>query len=372
MPVAGDDQLNSVIGDRPRFHYAYDAAGNVTGDGVNQFLIDMTGRLRDASGAWGYTMSRVDGLGRRVQKMRYIPNPIPYREGTYVEIFFAYDDAGHLIGEYDANGQALQETVWLGDTPVAVLKAGVLYYVHADHLDAPRVITDTQNRVVWRWDNADPFGVGLPNENPSGLGTFTYPLRFPGQYYDQETGLHYNIHRYYDPRTGRYTSFDPIGLAGGINGYGYANQNPLTYTDPLGLYVCYYSIDFHQMVCYSDQNPSSPSYDSENWGSGSGNCYNNAACYTQRNKGPLPPGCYRVGGSPKAPRKTNLNRRDLIPLQSIPSGRDGGFQLHNCGNNSKGPSSKCSEGCAVTGRNPLRDFYEMLDEEPGSVICVNP
>jgi len=229
------NRLQSVAGPLAR-SYVYDAAGNVTGDGTNSFLIDMTGRLRDASGAWGYAMYRVDGLGRRVQKMRYIPNALPYREGTYVETFFAYDDAGHLIGEYDANGLAIQETMWLGDTPVAVLKAGVLYYVHADHLDAPRVITDTQNRVVWRWDNADPFGVGSPNENPSGLGTFTYNLRLPGQYYDRETGLHYNYLRdSYDPRGGRYLQPDPIGLEGGINTYLYANANPLTFTDPLGL-----------------------------------------------------------------------------------------------------------------------------------------
>ncbi len=229
------NRLQSVAGPLVR-SYAYDAAGNVTGDGANSFLIDMTGRLRDASGTWGHTLSRVDGLGRRVQKMRYIPNAIPYREGTYVETFFAYDDAGHLIGEYDANGQAIQETVWLGDTPVAVLKASVLYYVHADHLDAPRVITDTQNRVVWRWDNADPFGVGTPNENPSGLGAFTYNLRFPGQFFDQETGVHYNYLRdSYDPRGGRYLQADPIGLAGGINTYAYVNNAPTMYADQEGL-----------------------------------------------------------------------------------------------------------------------------------------
>jgi len=57
---------------------------------------------------------------------------------------------------------------------------------------------------------------------------------FPGQYYDQETGLHYNYFRYYDPSTGRYITSDPTGLDGGLNTYLYANANPLKYIDPTG------------------------------------------------------------------------------------------------------------------------------------------
>jgi RHS repeat-associated protein len=60
-------------------------------------------------------------------------------------------------------------------------------------------------------------------------------LRFPGQYYDRETGLHYNYHRYYDPDTGRYLTPDPIGLAGGMNLYVYVDGNPVNWSDPLGL-----------------------------------------------------------------------------------------------------------------------------------------
>jgi RHS repeat-associated protein len=91
--------------------------------------------------------------------------------------------------------------------------------------------------VVWKNDNTEPFGNSMPDENPSGLGQFAYNLRFPGQYYDQETGTSYNYFRDYDPITGRYIESDPIGLGGGINTYAYVNANPLQYSDSDGLQI---------------------------------------------------------------------------------------------------------------------------------------
>jgi RHS repeat-associated protein len=109
------------------------------------------------------------------------------------------------------------------------------YYIHSDHLDSPRSITNTAGQEVWRWDNTDPFGNNIANENPSNLGAFTFNLRFPGQYFDRETGLHYNVNRDYNPAVGRYIQSDPIGLGGGINIFGYVGGNPLGYSDSSGL-----------------------------------------------------------------------------------------------------------------------------------------
>jgi RHS repeat-associated protein len=111
----------------------------------------------------------------------------------------------------------------------------LVYFIHTDHLDTPRVIVDRNNVVRWRWIS-EPFGTTAPETNPSGLGEFTFNLRFPGQYADQESGLFYNYFRYYDRQLGSYTQPDLLGLASGsLSAYGYVDGNPLSYTDPLGL-----------------------------------------------------------------------------------------------------------------------------------------
>jgi len=141
----------------------------------------------------------------------------------------------------------------MGDTPVATIRPGtpaVVYYVHADHLNAPRMVTrPSDNKIAWRWDT-DPFGTVAPNQNPQSLGTFVYNLRCPGQYYDSETGLNYNYFRDYDPQVGRYVESDPVGLQGGINTYAYTKSNPVMWKDPRGLdvYTC-----FDLGTCYFNQ-----------------------------------------------------------------------------------------------------------------------
>ena len=83
------------------------------------------------------------------------------------------------------------------------------------------MIANQQGTTVWKWDQQEPFGSTPPNDNPSGLGAFDFPLRFPGQYYDRETNIAYNWRRDYDASIGRYVESDPIGLHGGINTYAY-------------------------------------------------------------------------------------------------------------------------------------------------------
>jgi RHS repeat-associated protein len=115
-----------------------------------------------------------------------------------------------------------------------------LYFIHADHLNTPRLVADAAGTTVWKWDQQEPFGVNVPDENPSGLGAFEFPVRFPGQYFDKETNLSYNYYRDYDPALGRYTRSDPTGLKGGLNSYSYSGNNPVSFIDPAGLFKCWW------------------------------------------------------------------------------------------------------------------------------------
>ena len=236
------NRLISTTGPAPAKTNQYDAAGNLVNDGTTQFTFNARGRRASASIGTSTITYVHNGFGQRILKSGTDPL-VPSGQQQYV-----YDEAGHLIGEYDASGTMIQETVYLGDMPVAVLTQSIdttgpilvtstnAYYLYADQINTPRVITQaSDNQIVWRWDATDPFGVLPSDEDPSGLGAFTYNPRFPGQLYDPETNLHYNGYRDYDPLLGRYTQSDPNGLNGGINTYAYVGGNPVSFVDQLGL-----------------------------------------------------------------------------------------------------------------------------------------
>jgi RHS repeat-associated protein len=125
----------------------------------------------------------------------------------------------------------------MDDMPVAVVEGSTLRYIETDHLNTPRALIDpARNLPVWRWDlQVSAFGEHAANEDPDGDATLVkFNLRFPGQYLDAETGLHYNYFRDYEPGTGRYVESDPIGLRGGLATFGYALSSPLSWKDQSG------------------------------------------------------------------------------------------------------------------------------------------
>ncbi len=152
---------------------------------------------------------------------------------------YHYDLQDHLIAETSGSGNPIRTYVWRDDTPLAQIEytpsRKILYY-DVDHLNTPRAARDEAAKVVWRWES-DAFGSTYPNEDPDGDGVkVTVNLRFPGQYYDQETGLHQNYFRDYEPSTGRYIQSDLIGLDGrSFSTFSYVGGNPLSLTDPYGL-----------------------------------------------------------------------------------------------------------------------------------------
>lgn len=246
------NRLASVSG-VPTRTYGYDNSGNVTSDGTRTFSYDDAGRMTSATKASVTTTYALNALGQRVKKTT-----------SGASTYFVYDEAGHVVGEYNSSGNLIQETVWFGDIPVATLRpngSGVsVFYVHADHLNTPRRISrPSDNVVVWRWES-DPFGTAVANEDPDqDTNPFVFNLRFPGQYFDFETGLHYNYFRdCFDPATGRYCQPDPMGVREHaltesiapalmknpgrasarapleLNPYAYVVNNPVSRIDPTG------------------------------------------------------------------------------------------------------------------------------------------
>ncbi|MEZ5513269.1 MAG: RHS repeat-associated core domain-containing protein [Steroidobacteraceae bacterium] len=227
---SASNRITSTTGTLARAH-SYDAVGNTTTLGGVTLAYNYANRLKSATQSGVTTNYTFNALGQRIRKSA--------ASGTTV---FVYDEAGHLLGEYTSTGGLIQETLWVGDIPIATLRpkagGGVdVFYVHTDHLNTPRRVTrPSDNMIVWRWDS-DPFGNAPANADPDGdSAQFAYPLRFPGQYFDAESGLHYNYSRNYDPQTNRYVESDPIGQRGGINTYIYALANPISYVDSFGLF----------------------------------------------------------------------------------------------------------------------------------------
>jgi RHS repeat-associated protein len=220
----------------PARRFAYDAAGNTTADSAGYTArFNLRGQLAAITRGGATTHYTYNAKGQRVRKAG--------STGPASTVLFMYDTQGHLLGEYDQAGVALREYVWLRDTPMAMFTpdpadpAGepLVYFIQTDHLNAPRIVLDRENRQRWRWI-AEPFGTTAPETDPQGLGVFTQNLRFPGQYADAESGLFYNQFRYYGPDGGRYTQSDPIGLLGASpSTYTYVDGDPLRYVDPNGL-----------------------------------------------------------------------------------------------------------------------------------------
>ena len=238
----------------PALGYSYDANGNrlsetrastTTNYGYQSSTNKLAyqgfeARLTNPAGETIYTTTlgtlTYDGYGRLTQigTTTYTYDAFNRRQrktnsSNATTTLFHYLPTGELLIESQAG--ATQQHVYLDSRPLARIDGNQLYYYHTDNLGTPRALTDSNGTTVWL-ATYEPFG------NATVMGNITNNLRMAGQYYDQETGLHYNNARYYDPKVGRYISSDPIGLAGGLNTYLYAKANPLRYTDPTGLVVC--------------------------------------------------------------------------------------------------------------------------------------
>ena len=281
--------------------YQYNSAGDLLSDGLTSYHYDSEGRLDSATTGQGpdapTTKYAHNALGQRVFKTEPLfssaatpgtgknlladddekgegeqepPGLIQQILNFWNKLWspstsdaeklgwsYVYAEDGSLLGEYGSGGSASSGTsqyLYLptasGPMPIAAVIKGQTYAIHSDHLNTPRRLTQADGQAAWQWAYS-AFGEEQPttgakrftNETtPPNTGATSIPevmfnLRYPGQYFDSETKLHYNHFRSYDGRTGRYTQGDPIGLDGGWNRFGYAANNPLQLSDPSGLCI---------------------------------------------------------------------------------------------------------------------------------------
>ncbi len=184
--------------------FQYDENGNLTEKSIGglpalRYVYDVENRLVQVERGDGLVIAtyHYDPFGRRL-----------WKEVGGIRTYFLYADEG-LIGEYDANGNAIKTygyapgSSWTTD-PLYLKVGSQTYWYQNDHLGTPQKLIDTSGRVVWS-ATYDAFGAAQ-----IAISEVENNLRFPGQYYDAETGFHYNWNRYYDPATGRYLSADPL------------------------------------------------------------------------------------------------------------------------------------------------------------------
>jgi RHS repeat-associated protein len=273
LPKLLDNLLREYAGVR----YRYDERGNVverTQDGIrSEYEWDAFNRMTCATTSHGVTTFAYDPLGRRIAKhsrstqtmygwdgdtlalessvhrghaagertVHYV-----YERDSFVPLVQATQsralrlapttDVKALMAGNDGKYDIALDPLWNGEFEQEAEPFGKdeIAFYQCDHLGTPQELTDCDGNVAWSaqykaWGQAKEAISGAANK--AGIRN---PIRFQGQYFDDETGLHYNRHRYYDPFSGRFVSKDPIGLLGGFNTHTYA-PNPVQWIDPLGL-----------------------------------------------------------------------------------------------------------------------------------------
>lgn len=237
--VPGTNRLASLSGPRPR-SATYDPNGNLRNEtrggvtverrynGLNRqvklirpsaqtLALPNGATLSLPPGTWDYAYN---ALGQRVSKSQLGGSTSRY----------LFSPGSLLLGETNPGSTSLDTIyVWLEGKPVGVIRGNQLYAVHTDHLGRPEVATNAAKAIVWRATNL-AFDRNVTTDTFGGLG-----IGFPGQQYDTESATWYNVFRDYDASVGRYTRSDPVGLKGGLNGFAYGSNNPITRVDPLGL-----------------------------------------------------------------------------------------------------------------------------------------
>lgn len=250
------NRLKKVEGNLPE-SFSFDPAGNLLQAGENSGSSSTKGNRLYIQGDRKFTYDARGNLiqenrgkdGKLVTTFEYnLNNQLVKTTKDGQTTTYTYDPLGRRISKTDTFGTT--RYLWAGDQmvqeqrnnlkktyvfepesfrPVAQISDGKTYHYHLDHLGTPRELTDDSGKIVWKVRYRTYGNVAIKE-----VEEVENNLRFQGQYFDEESGLHYNRFRYYNPNTGQFITQDPIGLLGGVNNYQYA-PNPVGWVDPWGL-----------------------------------------------------------------------------------------------------------------------------------------
>lgn len=215
----------------PGSSFGYDGAGNtlnytIPGWGVVNYNYDAFNQMQSMTGPGTAGTYGYNGYGERTTK-----------NAPHGRYRYQYGEDHRLLSEYSDSTGVWTNYLWFGGERIGILRGTATYYLHNDHLGRPELATNASRTKVWQVNN-DAFGGTTGNPSIDSIGGLN--VRLPGQYFDAELGLFYNVNRYYDSVHSRYWQADPIGLAGGSASlYIYVGGNPVSFVDPLGLAGCY-------------------------------------------------------------------------------------------------------------------------------------
>ena len=330
----------------------YDANGNLANDGTNTYSWDARNHLVGITGSSTSTFV-YDAFGRRTNKTI---------AGTATQLLY---DGLNPVQEIQNGAPSANLLTGLGvDEYLQPTDASGPSSYLTDALASTLALANSAGALATSY-TYDPFGA------TAAAGSSSNPYQFTGRENDG-TGLNYFRARYYESQTQRFVSQDPLDFkARTTDLYSYVSNDPQDLVDPLGLYSCYYSIQLHTLICAADV-PTDPGGISDDFVSGTtaSGCQNNPSqeCQNTYNAGPIPEGDYVVGPgySTGGYPRHNLS---LVPGESLPPNRTGGFEFHGCGD-----PGTCSIGCmAAHPDNPTLFLFDLLfDLEPGSTVHVGP
>jgi RHS repeat-associated protein len=266
---------------------------------------------------------------------------------------YDYNEGSQILAEYGATNR---DYIWMDGIPVANVDASgstsTVAYVTADQLGTPRAVANSSGTTEWQSAyQGNPWN----EQTPTSSG-YVYNLEFPGQYFDAETGLNYNVNRDYDSGSGRYIESDPLGLLAGPNTYAYVAGDPMNWIDPIGLSTVTYDGQTNTVTYRRNDGTVSGTYPANN-------------NTTTTSNGPWPNGTFPRSGSNPHPESDANGAYGSHGIITFDVPNRTGMGIHS-GRANSGAQNHPTLGCIRTTDAAMADLRELEKTDPVTTMTV--